>query len=135
MSNRKSVEVLSIHPVALRELGEEACLIALGVAHDLRSGVIPPDEYDQRKLCGSACCIAGHIVTRLWGKYDRPIPRGFEAQLRIPELKKHWDWYEERRAESTGLARLFGYYNKTPQQAADAIENYVYQGSKNPWGH
>ncbi len=135
MSNRKLVEVLSIHPVALKELGEEACLIALGVAHDLRSGVIPPDEYNQGEVCGTACCIAGHIVTRLWGKYDGPIPRYYEKQISIPALRKRWYWYEECRFKSLGLARLFGGLVATPQQAADAIENYLHQGSSNPWNH
>lgn len=65
MSNRQESDVRIIHPRALAELGEEACIIALGVARDLRSGVTPPERYNQLNYCGASCCIAGHIAERL----------------------------------------------------------------------
>jgi hypothetical protein len=113
MSSRHEAETRTIHPLALAELGEEACIIALGVARDLRSGVIPPEKYDQKYFnysqteCGTACCIAGWMLIR-----------GVE----------HWSLQQ-----LTGNLFAMGVNDPTPARAADAIERYVYDGSQTPW--
>lgn len=114
MSNRHEADGRTIHPRAIRELGEEACIVALGVARDLRSGVIPPEKFDQRFYssqlragCGSACCIAGWMLIR--GVSDRSLG-------------------------CASVGNLFGgCHPSDPQLAADAIERFVYEGSKRPW--
>lgn len=112
MSNRHEVEGRTIHPRALEELGEEACIVALGVARDLRSGVIPPEKYDQGRYmhaCGAACCIAGHMRDRLG-------------------LRGHFT------VLSPALMDLFGgLHPSIPHLAVDAIERYIYDGSETPW--
>ena len=112
MSNRHEVEGRTIHPRALKELGEEACIIALGVARDLRSGVIPADKFDMRFIharCGSACCIAGWMMIRGAGR-------------------------ETLNAVVRNMSDLFaGHHPSDPQLAADAIERYIYNGSETPW--
>ncbi len=119
MSDRKRLsDVRVFHPRALRELGLLGCTVALGVARDLRTGAIPPENYDQRYLkpesspCGTACCIAGHMAERgvsycSLGRVNSDIfcdPR--YLLVSVP----------------------------TPAQAADAIERYVYDGAKQCWG-
>jgi len=47
MSDRKLAESRVIHSRALAAWGEATCFAAIEVARDLRSGVIPPEEYDQ----------------------------------------------------------------------------------------
>ncbi len=121
MSNRQESQVRTIHPRAIKELGEEACIVALGVAADLRSGVIPPEEYDQRDWCGTSCCIAGHIADRI-GIASRAEGNSF------PVLS----WAS--RVDSEGLYQLFGgAHPSDPHLAADAIERYVYDHSQTPW--
>ncbi len=121
MSNRHVAEGRVIHPRALTELGEEACIVALGVARDLRSGVIPPEHYSQWTYgsgCGTHCCIAGHIYYRL-GRYG----------------SVYYDFVDPLCSESTALDSLFGCVRQPehPAIAADAIERYVYDGSDAPW--
>lgn len=103
----------TIHPRALKELGEEACIVALGVARDLRSRVIPPENFHMRYLrkgysaCGSACCIAGWMLIR-----------GVD--------------YDYLQAAEVG--DLFNFNKPSdPLLAADAIERFVYDGSETPW--
>lgn len=100
-------ETRQIHPRALVELGEEACIVALGVARDLRSGVIPARQFNMDRWCGTACCIAGHIG----------------ARIGIP-----WFWDQH-----CDLDLFESYHPSDPILAADAIERYVYLGSETPW--
>jgi hypothetical protein len=114
MSNRQSDETHVIHPKALSELGEEACIVALGVARDLRSGAIPPDHYDQSRLytwCGTGCCIAGHMLLR----------------------KVSYDTLSRVRSDLFSPDPMFDGSDPMPFQAADAIDRYVYAGSYNAW--
>jgi hypothetical protein len=112
MSNRQDSNTRTIHPRALKELGEEACIVALGVARDLRSGAIPPEKYDQayyenNTACETACCIAGWM--RIRGVFHETLLRA-----------------------NTG--NLLGYgIRPTPLRAANAIERYIYDGSETPW--
>ena len=110
MSSRQQSDTLPIHPYALIELGEEACIVALGVARDLRSGAIPPEKFDMRWVlpsasCGSGCCIAGWMLIR--GVHIRHF---------------------------ADVGDLFSTSHPSdPQLAADAIERYIYDGSRTPW--
>lgn len=113
-------ETRTIHSRALAELGEEACIVALGVARDLRSGVIPPETFDMKTFCGSACCIIGHIHKRmgitLHQFRKRVSPTGF--------------WID---APNALINLLSGKNPSDPMLAADAVERYVYDGSETPW--
>ena len=122
MSDRKLAESRVIHSRALAAWGEETCFVALKVADDLRSGAIPPEEYDQTSFfpskCGSACCIAGHIALRMKELVESLLGRSgyFTAHYHDP------------------ISRLFsGAHPSDPQLAADAIERFVFDGSDNPW--
>lgn len=106
----------TIHPQALSDIGEPACLALLGIAADLRSGVIPPAEYDQNQMCGSACCIAGWLYRRMPG-----------CEVRVYNSYIH-ECGEER------LTNLFsGAHPSDPVLAADAIERYVFGWAARPW--
>jgi hypothetical protein len=111
MSNRQFMTTRTLHPKALAALGEEACIVALEVARDLRDGTIPPERYNQAVICGSACCIAGHMARRL-GVNDLNL-------------------YFTHRDLREGLFN--GEHPSDPLLAADAIERYVYDGSETPW--
>lgn len=122
MSNRQSTDVRVIHPSALADWGAPTCFAALEVARDLRSGAIPPEEYDQgsfirsHRTCGSACCIAGHIAFRM----KEPVEN-------LLERSGYWG--------PRGHAyRLFaGSRPSDPLLAADAIERFILDGSDDPW--
>jgi len=123
MSDRKLADVRQIHPSALSIWDEATCLVALEVARDLRSGAIPPEEYDQGSFtkslstCGTACCIAGHIALRMRESVERFIGRS-----------RYSTEYPNR------MSRLFaGSQPSDPILAADAIERFVYDGSETPW--
>src|SRR4029077_3296413 len=109
-------EARTIHQIAIDVLGMEACIVALGVARDLRSGKIPPEEYDQGTLWGTArrtaCCIEGHIRRRM----GRRI-----IQSTDDNLIYH------------GRGLFAGSNPSDPILAADAIERFVYDGSQSPW--
>jgi hypothetical protein len=110
MSNRQFITACTLHPKALAALGEEACIVALEVARDLRDGTIPPERYDQAHICGSACCIVGHMARRLGvNVVTLYFARDFRADL------------------------FNGAHPSDPLLAADAIERYVYDGSETPW--
>jgi len=123
MSDRKLVESRTIHSRALELWGEETCLAALEVARDLRSGAIPPEEYDQGTFykidsrCGTACCIAGHIAFRMREPVEFFISRsGYFSPISRPSY------------------RLFaGSRPSDPQLAADAIERFVFECPSDPW--
>jgi hypothetical protein len=120
MSNREvSTETRTLHPRALAVLGEEWCLALLEVARDLRSGAIPPERYNQKEYCGTACCIAGHAAR----KRGVPVDILVDLEGTDPAL------FDYR-------GGLFGPHpvRPTPAQAADAIEAYVYAGADQPWG-
>jgi hypothetical protein len=121
MEPRLLTEVRSIHPRALKELGDEACIVALGVALDLRSGAIPRHMYEQWRLinepcdCGTPCCILGHIRVRL---------NNYEF---VGVYKDAW-------CDSGALLDLFSATHLSdPYLAADAIERYIYDGADKPW--
>lgn len=103
MSSRQQSDTLPIHPYALIELGEEACIVALGVARDLRSGAIPPEKFDMRWFC----CIAG------WMRI-RGVETGTLSLADVGDL-------------------FSASHPSDPQLAADAIERYIYDGSRTPW--
>lgn len=115
MSGRQERSVRKIHPKWLSLIGDEACLEMLAIARDLRSGVITPEEYDQKILCGSACCIMGHLRDRVsLGTYRK-----------IEDC-----WYGPHDA----LMELFSSGRPSdPQLAADAIERLVFDNAANPW--
>jgi len=122
MSDRKLAESRVIHSRALAAWGEATCFAAIEVARDLRSGAIPPEEYDQTSFfpskCGSACCIAGHIALRMKEPVENFLGRSgyFTARYHDP------------------ISRLFsGARTSDPQLAADAIERFVFDGSDDPW--
>lgn len=127
MSNRQSNDIRSIHPRALAAWGEATCIAALSVARDLRSGVIPPEEYDQKVFlsaatskCGAACCIAGHIALRMKEPVENFLARS-----------GYWQPVVELRSPPQ---RLFsGSAPSDPILAADAIERFILDGSENPW--
>src|ERR1700677_1180202 len=96
----------TIHPTALEELGYEASIIALGVAKDLRSGAIKPENYDQGSVCGTACCIAGHITARMWGFNHCDVPSSYEEGIGHPVGSRQWAWYKKCRDKSSGLSSL-----------------------------
>jgi hypothetical protein len=117
MSNRNDTDARTIHPNAIRILGEEACIVALGVARDLRSGDIPPERYDQGTLCGTACCIAGHIAYRM----NRPQVDLWARVIctSIPMV--------------SGKGLFAGGNPSNPILAANAIERFLFEGSERPW--
>ena len=104
----------SIHPRALAAFGEEACMAALGVARDLRSGVIPPEKFNQSECCGSACCIAGHIANRM----------GIDIYSFVRRISFH---------QFSPLGLFSGNNPSIPARAANAIERYVYDYAQEPW--
>jgi len=109
MSNRQFITARTLHPKALAALGEEACIVALEVARDLRDGTIPPERYNQAYICGSACCIAGHMARRLGVNVVTLFTHDLSADL------------------------FNGGHPSDPFLAADAVERYVYDGSETPW--
>ena len=124
MSDRRLADVRTIHPRTLSIWDEATCLVALEVARDLRSGAIPPEEYDQGSFtkssgrCGAACCIAGHIALRMGGPVELFIGRSGYFSAEYPNR----------------IARLFaGGQPSDPILAADAIERFVIDGSETPW--
>jgi hypothetical protein len=125
MSDRKLADALSIHPKALAIWGEATCIVALEVARDLRSGVIPPCEYDQGSFlkiqgrCGSACCIAGHIALRM--------------REPVTYLARRSGYFNMVGQKSPAALLFSGGRPSDPQLAADAIGRFVIGGSDDPW--
>jgi hypothetical protein len=117
MSNRATAgQCRTIHPRAIAALGERICIVMLGVARDLRSGAIAPEEFNMGTLCGTARCICGHMELRL-------------SDDDVGKLRKTWV------GRNYGLTNLFdGGSPSDPQLAARAIERYVYEGADDPWG-
>ena len=125
MSNRSLTnKTRTIHPRALASLGEKACIVMLGVAADLRSGVIPPEDYSQKVYlkneCNTACCIAGHVVHRM----------GIQLEELI-YADKAWD---DTALQNRTRGLFCGEHPSDPQLAARAIERYIYEGADKPWG-
>lgn len=117
-SRRGQAKTRTISERAIRALGHEGAVALLGVARDLRSGVIPPETYDQSTYCGTACCIAGHLMIRLG--------------VMKPGLTT---WLIALADRDPAVWRLFsGKVPSVPALAADAIERYVLEGSDDPWG-
>lgn len=124
MSNRE-ITARTIHPDSIAELGLQECIVALEVARDLRSGAIPPEDYDQDQLyplvaiadgCGTPCCIAAHIAHRMRVAPDRIF-------------NKLQPWIYGLFSSRTDSLQA----DDDPIHAADAIERYVYDGDKQPW--
>jgi hypothetical protein len=103
----------TIHPRALKAIGHEACIAMLGVARDLRSGVIPPAVYCQRVYRGTACCIAGHTARRL--------------------NESVWHFLAGIMDDAVYMRLFCGAEPSDPHLAADAIERYIYAGADEPW--
>jgi hypothetical protein len=124
MSDRKlATETRTIHPLALDEVGEKVAIVMLGVARDLRSGVIPPEDFNmQHYHCGSAHCIGGWIEFRVAGRRPSPSIRSkLFCKGGAGELPQ-------------SLCNLFSANHPSdPHLAARAIERYVYKGSIDPW--
>jgi|SRR5258706_11553724 len=121
MSNRQLTDTtIQIHPRALKALGLKKALVFLEVARDLRSGAIERDMYYQGSYgyeCGSACCIYGHVDSRLFKSIKNRINRA--VKLKDKDI---------------ALAELFaGAHPSIPALAANAIENYVLKGYDFPW--
>jgi hypothetical protein len=117
MSRRNEAEARTIHPRALAELGEEACIVVLGIGRDLRSGVIRDAEFCMTSLGlgdapASACCIYGHMRNR--GCDLPPYPQFIQGRPAFYSLSH-------------------GGNASDPILAADAIERYIYDGSETPW--
>lgn len=127
MSNRRELptETRTIHARALHTLGEEAAIVMLGVARDLRSGVIPPEKFDMLNWCGTAHCMGGEVALRLGMRGRRKVKAWVDrVNRRDTEVG---DLY-------TGVWNLFNGNNPSDTRlAADAIERYVYEGADNPW--
>lgn len=115
MNSRQETETKQIHPRALQELGEEACIAALDVASDLRSGIISTDEFNMQNICGSHYCILSYIALRI-GRH----PATFCNDI-------HW-------FDVPGFHSLTdGRHPSNPFLAADAIERYIYTDTVQPW--
>lgn len=132
MSNRRELptETRTIHARALHTLGEEAAIVMLGVARDLRSGVIPPDEYEQARYyndaapCGTPNCIGGHTAARL----------GLRSHAEVIDWVVKVSLREGVDISWIGLHNLFNPgHPSVPHLAADSIERYVYEGADDPW--
>src|SRR5258706_15298977 len=87
MSNRQLTDTtIQIHPRALKALGLKKALVFLEVARDLRSGAIERDMYYQGSYgyeCGSACCIYGHVDSRLFKSIKNRINRAVKLSRGI----------------------------------------------------
>ncbi|SRR5258706_9521088 len=121
MSNRQLTETtVQIHPRALKALGLKKALVFLEVARDLKSGAIERDMYYQGSYgyeCGSACCIYGHVDSRLFKSVKNRVQRA-----------------QKLRNKDSALSDLFaGTHRSIPAAAAEAIENYVLKGYDSPW--
>lgn len=114
MSTRHHTTARTFHPRALAALGAPACIAMLSVARDLRSGAIPPEDYNQKTWCGRSCCIAGHTA------------------LRLGKDQSHW-LANETTMDRSFIALIDGCAPSDPQLAARAIERYLYEGAKQPW--
>jgi hypothetical protein len=120
MSDRKLDDARTIHPDCIAAVGEEVCLALLSVARDLRSGAIPPEHYYQGSWCGTAQCIWGHAATRL-GRYNK-----MEISVAGRKLME----------KDAGLHELFmgaGGAFASPDQAANAIESWLFTHAKFVW--
>src|SRR5882672_7119527 len=124
MSNRQLTDTtIKIHDRALKALGLETALVMLGVANDLRSGVIESDKYSQWSYgdtvsnCGTPCCIWGHVCTRL-GIFN------FRDRVEAADNAQNND---------NALVNLFCPNQATPKMGAKAIENYLIKGYDFPW--
>ena len=124
MSDRKQdSETRTIHPRAIAALGEEACVVMLGVARDLRSGAIPPEHYDQGSYCGTACCVAGHVALRLGVRPKDVADWASDAEIRDAALFDN----------DLALFSSCIHHKVSPALAARAIERYLYEGADHPW--
>src|SRR5713226_2121070 len=111
-----------VNPEVVNYLGFEVVTELLGIARDLRSGVIPPEMYDQFTLpndpfpdCSTPCCILGHLKRRL----DHKLYQAFRLL-----------WISDRGR----LCDLFNAFHPSdPQLAAVAIERYLFEASNDPW--
>jgi hypothetical protein len=119
-------EVRAFHPQVISEIGLETALAFLEVANDLRSGVIPPENFNMVYFdCGTAHCIGGWVAYRMkrnardmfYGRHGHAAASWNGNDFVYPPL-----WY------------LFHVCNPSdPKLAADAIERYLYTYAANPW--
>lgn len=129
MSDRQQADTnIVIHERALNSLGLKISLILLSVARDLRSGVIENDQYNQRTFgnwdgCNTACCIWGHACSRMG------ITNWKERRTSANKLISN-DKALSNLFAAIPIASMRRMY---PEQAAEAIENYVLKGHDRPW--
>lgn len=117
MSDKElGTNVRAIHQGVINEIGAQAAILLLGVARDLRDGTIPPENYIQSSInCGSAHCIFGWVALRM----DDP--------WQLESFIHDWD-------KSSRLKNLFASWSDcTTEEAANAIERYVFDYAKRPW--
>lgn len=110
MSNRHDSRARTFCETALAELGPDGCVALAQIADDLRSGVIPPEAYDQRWDSGEPpCCIRSHLSILLGRMFSTTVPR------------------------SHAMFDLFSASHPSdPQLAARAIDRY-FAGEYAPW--
>lgn len=121
----------TIHPRAISEIGEAACIAALEVARMFKDGTIPPERYDQMIFtsigstpsCGSAHCIAGWIAEIL---NDKTFIGTATAILSL--LTKHQD-----HLFSAAPLRVAHQRQPTVDEMIAAVHRYVYEGYEKPW--
>lgn len=121
----------SFHPEVLKEVGLEVALAFLEVAHELRSGVIPPENFYMRGFhCGTKHCIAGWVDVKVGKSYNDLFYAGdVYGQKGIAHSK----WVNGKFVRPP-LNRLFSDMNpSSPKWAADAIEEYLYNYAADPW--
>jgi len=106
----KQQETQTIHPEVMRVFGPRWVAAALAVADDLRSGVIPADQF-RMKSCEA--CIGHYIGTRLGPD------RGFDEAAAPVHVARDGNMHVK-------LGGLFaGSRPSVPALAAHAIETFV----------
>lgn len=129
----------TIHPEVLKELPLNVIMELLKVGNDLRTGVIPPHQFDMRWYnsfnftCGDHVhCIAGWVGARLKTSYRTLFYVGDRKIINDngPAAEKY---DENGQPYNPPLRILFQSHPSDPQMAADAIEQYVFNYAEDPW--
>lgn len=127
MSNKQE-QTRTFHPEPVRLLGLEVCVTMLKVAHDLRSGAIPHNQFDMTRWhCGTSHCIGGWVDVYM------------DCERSEDEILRGLNWrdlffkdYET--LKDPILQELFYYENpNNPEWAAAAIEVYLFEHDPDPW--
>lgn len=129
MKNVES-EVRQIHPEVLKECPYETIIALLEVAKDLRSGKIRRElfnmsSFDSHTSCGTSHCIAGWVAVYLGKKYYDDV--------KWVNSNHYLCWPgEDFSGKQYELFMTINPY-QTPEEAADAIENYIFNAAVLPW--